>query len=171
MAQLVERLVRNEEASGSNPLSSTKKYGWHLPSVFFVTLIVRTAELSAVRARSVRKSKLETTTKLDDATILWHSQNPLSSTKKSFISLGCSVCSPSKTREKLSILVHYCLANFCSKMQNKTGNHINFYAFIQEKQHLCNDFLHKCRFGVTRTGAFAPLKENASVFRSLLTKR
>ena len=24
MAQLVERLVRNEEASGSNPLSSTK---------------------------------------------------------------------------------------------------------------------------------------------------
>ena len=25
MAQLVERLVRNEEASGSNPLSSTKK--------------------------------------------------------------------------------------------------------------------------------------------------
>ncbi len=35
MAQLVERLVRNEEASGSNPLSSTKKYGWHLPSVFF----------------------------------------------------------------------------------------------------------------------------------------
>ena len=48
MAQLVERLVRNEEASGSNPLSSTKKYGWRLPSVFFVTLIVRTAELSAV---------------------------------------------------------------------------------------------------------------------------
>ncbi len=35
MAQLVERLVRNEEASGSNPLSSTKKYGWRLPSVFF----------------------------------------------------------------------------------------------------------------------------------------
>ena len=25
MAQLVERLVRNEEASGSNPLSSTKR--------------------------------------------------------------------------------------------------------------------------------------------------
>ena len=25
MAQLVERLVRNEEASGSNPLSSTRK--------------------------------------------------------------------------------------------------------------------------------------------------
>ena len=25
MAQLVERLVRNEEASGSNPLSSTKE--------------------------------------------------------------------------------------------------------------------------------------------------
>ena len=35
MAQLVERLVRNEEASGSNPLISTKKYGWRLPSVFF----------------------------------------------------------------------------------------------------------------------------------------
>ena len=48
MAQLVERLVRNEEASGSNPLSSTKKYGWRLLSVFFVALIVRTAELSAV---------------------------------------------------------------------------------------------------------------------------
>ena len=56
MAQLVERLVRNEEASGSNPLSSTKKYGRHLPSVFFVTLIVRTAELSAVRARSVQRN-------------------------------------------------------------------------------------------------------------------
>ena len=27
MAQLVERLVRNEEASGSNPLISTKKIG------------------------------------------------------------------------------------------------------------------------------------------------
>ena len=27
MAQLVERLVRNEEASGSNPLISTKKQG------------------------------------------------------------------------------------------------------------------------------------------------
>ena len=52
MAQLVERLVRNEEASGSNPLSSTKKYGWQLPSVFFVRLIVRTADLTAVRARS-----------------------------------------------------------------------------------------------------------------------
>ena len=35
MAQLVERLVRNEEASGSNPLISTKK---HLlsASVFYV---------------------------------------------------------------------------------------------------------------------------------------
>ena len=35
MAQLVERLVRNEEASGSNPLSSTTK-GRLLPSLFFV---------------------------------------------------------------------------------------------------------------------------------------
>ena len=53
MAQLVERLVRNEEASGSNPLSSTKKartVGAVL--VFFVRLIVRTAALSAGRARS-----------------------------------------------------------------------------------------------------------------------
>ncbi len=35
MAQLVERLVRNEEASGSNPLSSTKTKT-RLQSVFFV---------------------------------------------------------------------------------------------------------------------------------------
>ena len=33
MAQLVERLVRNEEASGSNPLSSTTK-GRQVPSFF-----------------------------------------------------------------------------------------------------------------------------------------
>ena len=33
MAQLVERLVRNEEASGSNPLSSTTK-GRQYPSFF-----------------------------------------------------------------------------------------------------------------------------------------
>ena len=31
MAQLVERLVRNEEASGSNPLSSTKTKSVSLP--------------------------------------------------------------------------------------------------------------------------------------------
>ena len=52
MAQLVERLVRNEEASGSNPLSSTKKartVGAVL--VFFVRLIVRTAALSAGRVQ------------------------------------------------------------------------------------------------------------------------
>ena len=36
MAQLVERLVRNEEASGSNPLSSTKKRNRFLPVPFFV---------------------------------------------------------------------------------------------------------------------------------------
>ena len=35
MAQLVERLVRNEEASGSNPLISTKKIGWQQPPYFF----------------------------------------------------------------------------------------------------------------------------------------
>ena len=36
MAQLVERLVRNEEASGSNPLISTKKIRRLLPSYFFI---------------------------------------------------------------------------------------------------------------------------------------
>ena len=35
MAQLVERLVRNEEASGSNPLSSTKKIGRRVAVLFF----------------------------------------------------------------------------------------------------------------------------------------
>ena len=34
MAQLVERLVRNEEASGSNPLSSTKKRTGLVPVLF-----------------------------------------------------------------------------------------------------------------------------------------
>ena len=51
-------------------------------------------------------------------------------------------------------------------MQNKTGKLIKYHTFIQEKRHLCIIFLHKCRFLVTRTGAFAPLKENASVFRT-----
>ena len=37
MAQLVERLVRNEEASGSNPLSSTKKRT-AMSRLFFVQL-------------------------------------------------------------------------------------------------------------------------------------
>ena len=52
MAQLVERLVRNEEASGSNPLSSTKTKT-RLRGVFFVLWLTvsQTAELSAVRAR------------------------------------------------------------------------------------------------------------------------
>ena len=41
MAQLVERLVRNEEASGSNPLSSTKRNLnrttlWRLGFSFFI---------------------------------------------------------------------------------------------------------------------------------------
>ncbi len=52
MAQLVERLVRNEEASGSNPLSSTKKIKTGLVPVFiffWIELIVRNAELSAVQ--------------------------------------------------------------------------------------------------------------------------
>ena len=39
MAQLVERLVRNEEASGSNPLSSTKTKP-RLRGVFFVLVKV-----------------------------------------------------------------------------------------------------------------------------------
>ena len=52
MAQLVERLVRNEEASGSNPLSSTKTKT-RLRGVFFVLWLSvhRNAELPAVRAR------------------------------------------------------------------------------------------------------------------------
>ena len=71
MAQLVERLVRNEEASGSNPLSSTKTKT-RFRGVFFVLWLTvsRTAELSAVRARSIRRSKQETSTKLDGATTL-----------------------------------------------------------------------------------------------------
>ena len=52
MAQLVERLVRNEEASGSNPLSSTKKRTHRGVCSFFAWLTVRTAELTAVRART-----------------------------------------------------------------------------------------------------------------------
>ena len=49
---MVERLVRNEEASGSNPLISTKTKT-RLRGVFFVLWLSvrRTAELSAVRAR------------------------------------------------------------------------------------------------------------------------
>ena len=38
MAQLVERLVRNEEASGSNPLSSTTKKDGYFRPFFFVEL-------------------------------------------------------------------------------------------------------------------------------------
>ena len=59
MAQLVERLVRNEEASGSNPLSSTKKEKTaNAVFSFLVTLIVRTAVFSAGRASNVRNEKL-----------------------------------------------------------------------------------------------------------------
>ena len=51
MAQLVERLVRNEEASGSNPLSSTKTKT-RLRGVFFVFRpIVRNSELMVVGVR------------------------------------------------------------------------------------------------------------------------
>ena len=64
MAQLVERLVRNEEASGSNPLSSTKKHGRRMPSVFFVRQTVRTAELSAVRASEQKRNCLYLSSKL-----------------------------------------------------------------------------------------------------------
>ena len=57
MAQLVERLVRNEKASGSNPLISTKKRH-ALWRVLFLSIIVRNAELSAVRTRSIRSTAL-----------------------------------------------------------------------------------------------------------------
>ncbi len=53
MAQLVERLVRNEEASGSNPLSSTKKKDGNT-AVLFWWLIVRNAKLPALH----RKNKI-----------------------------------------------------------------------------------------------------------------
>ena len=55
MAQLVERLVRNEEASGSNPLISTKTKT-RLYGVFFVLWISvhRNAVYAAGRARSIR---------------------------------------------------------------------------------------------------------------------
>ena len=42
MAQLVERLVRNEEASGSNPLSSTKTKHAFVACFLFWWLIVYT---------------------------------------------------------------------------------------------------------------------------------
>ena len=43
MAQLVERLVRNEEASGSNPLSSTKTKHAFVACFLFWWLIVYTS--------------------------------------------------------------------------------------------------------------------------------
>ena len=59
MAQLVERLVRNEEASGSNPLSSTTKKDGTI-AVFFRggNKQRSTTELTAVRANNVRKRKV-----------------------------------------------------------------------------------------------------------------
>ncbi len=56
MAQLVERLVRNEEASGSNPLISTKTKT-RLYGAFFVLWInvSRTAELSAIRTSEAER--------------------------------------------------------------------------------------------------------------------
>ena len=45
MAQLVERLVRNEKASGSNPLISTKKTRRHFAVFLFLSIIVRTVEV------------------------------------------------------------------------------------------------------------------------------
>ena len=41
---MVERLVRNEEASGSNPLISTKKIETAIAVLFFA-IIVRTVEV------------------------------------------------------------------------------------------------------------------------------
>ena len=60
MAQLVERLVRNEEASGSNPLISTKKRTHLLVRSFLVTISVRTAALlsGSGKETSVRNSFL-----------------------------------------------------------------------------------------------------------------
>ena len=51
MAQLVERLVRNEKASGSNPLISTKKIRRN-SRLIFLSIIVRTAEVSALTLAS-----------------------------------------------------------------------------------------------------------------------
>ena len=45
MAQLVERLVRNEKASGSNPLISTKKTRRRFAVLLFLSIIVRTVEV------------------------------------------------------------------------------------------------------------------------------
>ena len=35
VAQSVEQLIRNQQVAGSSPASSSKKYGWFLPTVFF----------------------------------------------------------------------------------------------------------------------------------------
>ena len=58
MAQLVERLVRNEEASGSNPLSSTKtKHAFG--GVFFVLwLSVRSVRCIISGSREERKTNI-----------------------------------------------------------------------------------------------------------------
>ena len=62
---MVERLVRNEEASGSNPLTSTKEIRTvDCRPYFFCMVIVRTAELSAVRVTSVRSARFLSSVRL-----------------------------------------------------------------------------------------------------------
>ncbi len=57
MAQLVERLVRNEEASGSNPLISTTRH--RIGGAFFRAVeisVYRKAELSSGAGKRRRRS-------------------------------------------------------------------------------------------------------------------
>ena len=91
MAQLVERLVRNEEASGSNPLISTKKQGRRQPSLFFVSIIVRTAEFTAVRARSERGSLFLMRERIERRRLAPYAQTPLISTKTKHAFGACFV--------------------------------------------------------------------------------
>ena len=60
MAQLVERLVRNEEASGSNPLISTTRKGRLNTVLFYVAKAsnARSVVFSAVRASNVRNERI-----------------------------------------------------------------------------------------------------------------
>ena len=59
MAQLVERLVRNEKASGSNPLISTTRKGRLNAVLFYVAKAsnARGVVFSAVRASNVRNER------------------------------------------------------------------------------------------------------------------
>ena len=50
MAQLVERLVRNEEASGSNPLISTTKKD-RLTCLFFVYKVIKADSNESVKKK------------------------------------------------------------------------------------------------------------------------